>query len=203
MVDYGKGKIYKIVVNNTEDEYRPYIGSTTKAYLSQRFVEHRKDYKRYKDGKRNSVSSFILFDKYGIENCEIILIENYPCNSKDELMARERHWYDNIENCNKCKPIRLQSEMLEIYKKSYRRELELHPDFYKQRYQKKLEQSPDLCKEQYKRTLELHPNHKEERKQNKYNCECGSYIRVADKSKHNKTKKHINYIETLTIKQDV
>ena len=202
MPDYSKSKIYKIVVN-TDEEYSPYIGSTTKEYLSQRFVSHRKDYKRYKDGKRDSVSSFILFDKYGIENCEIVLIENYPCATKDELHARERYWFDNMENCNKCKPMRTKEEMPEIYKKSYRRELELHPEFYKQRYQKKLEQSPELCKKLYQRTLELHPDFNEKKKQNKYTCECGSYIRVADKSKHNKTQKHLNYIATIATQQEV
>jgi hypothetical protein len=33
----------------------------------------------------------------------IILVETYPCNSKDELLARERYWSDKIVCVNKCK----------------------------------------------------------------------------------------------------
>jgi len=31
------------------------------------------------------------------------LIENYPCNNKDELFARERHWTNEIQCINKIK----------------------------------------------------------------------------------------------------
>jgi hypothetical protein len=34
--------------------------------------------------------------KYG--NAQIILIENYPCNNKDELRAREQYWIDKTPN---------------------------------------------------------------------------------------------------------
>ena len=43
---------------------------------------------------------FDIFDKYGIENCEIILLENYPCSSKDELHAREGY-YIKVTKCVK------------------------------------------------------------------------------------------------------
>jgi hypothetical protein len=210
MTDYSRSKIYKIVVNNTEDEYRPYIGSTTKNYLSERFTYHRQDYKKHKNGRKNSVSSFKLFNKYGIENCEIVLIENYPCATKDELRARERYWYDTVDNCNKCKPMRTEEEITnegrikyilakerdpDLRKKSYRRELELHPDYMEKK------------KESYKKAIALNPNFNKEKddkqKQNKYTCECGIHIRCDSKSKHIKSKKHLNYIATIAIQQEV
>lgn len=218
MTDYGKGKIYKIVVNNTEDEYRPYIGSTTKEYLSQRFVQHKGDYSKHKNGKSSKIASYNLFDKYGIENCEIVLIENYPCSTKDELHARERYWFDNIENCNICKPMRTEEEIKnkgkmdynkrieqdpDCNKKHYQRLLELHPDRNKNHYQRQLELHPNYKEKYYARRRELHPNLNEERKQKKYTCECGSHIRREEKSKHIKTKKHLNYIDTIAIQQEV
>lgn len=172
MTDYSKGKIYKIVVNNTEDEYRPYIGSTTKEYLSQRFTFHKANYKSKK--KSLYTSAYLLFDKYGIENCNIILIENYPCTTKDELRSRERYWFDNIENCNKIKPIRTETEIEnygkirykkridcdpECNKKNYQRELEMHPDRNKKHYQRQLELHPDRNKVDYAKRLELNPNY--------------------------------------------
>ena len=30
-----------------------------------------------------------IFNEFGIENCKIELIENYPCQSKEELFKRE------------------------------------------------------------------------------------------------------------------
>jgi hypothetical protein len=207
MTDYGKGKIYKIVVNNTEDEYRPYIGSTTKEYLSQRFVQHKSKYKKSKIVSNILVSSFKLFDKYGIENCEIVLIENYPCATKDELRARERYWFDNIENCNINRPAIFESDKNEMNIQKYKRALELHPEFYKQRYQRQLCLHLDYNEKRYARKLELHPNFNKEQdakiKQNKYTCECGIHIRCDSKSKHIKSKKHLNYIATIAIQQEV
>jgi hypothetical protein len=37
-------------------------------------------------------------DEFGIENCKIELIENYPCNSKEELLKREG-WYIKVTEC--------------------------------------------------------------------------------------------------------
>jgi enoyl reductase-like protein len=177
MTDYSKSKIYKIIVNNTEDEYKPYIGSTVKKYLSERMSNHRAHYKLFKNGeKRSSLSSYNLFDKYGIENCEIVLIENYPCATKDELHSRERYWFDTVENCNKNKPIKTDYEIEYKQKLLYQRQLELHPDSY---------------------------NCKKEILKNKYTCECGSHIRATDKPRHNKSKKHLNYIATIPTQQEV
>ena len=211
MVDYGKGKIYKIVVNNTEDEYRPYIGSTTKNYLSERFVRHRNYYTSYKNGKQHKiVSAFILFDKYGIENCEIVLIENYPCATKDELRARERHWFDTIDNCNKCKPVRSEEEIQNEGKIYYKARKARDPDCCKKRYQRELELHPDYLekkKDQYQKTIALNPNFNKEKddklKKDKYTCECGIYIRRDSKTRHDKSKKHIDYIANIAPNDNV
>ena len=95
MVNYEEGKIYKIVCNKTG---LIYIGSTTKHYLSDRLNEHSSRYKHYKDGKEKTKStSYKIIDN---GDYDIILIENYPCNSKDELRARERFYIDQFECIN-------------------------------------------------------------------------------------------------------
>ena len=79
MVNYQNGKLYKIESHQGD---KIYIGSTTKEYLSQRFVAHRDDYKQYKKGKTiGKMTSFNLFDEYGLDNCFITLIESFPCQS--------------------------------------------------------------------------------------------------------------------------
>jgi hypothetical protein len=41
---------------------------------------------------------------------EIYLIENYPCNSKQELCKRERHYVETIDCVNKYIPSRTKKE---------------------------------------------------------------------------------------------
>ena len=114
MVNYQNSKIYKIVSDNGN---KIYIGSTTKQYLSQRMNKHRSDYKEWlkaESSRRTShVRSFDLFEEYGLENCKIILIESFPCNSKDELIAQEAHYIRTIECVNKVIPNRKQKEYKE------------------------------------------------------------------------------------------
>ena len=61
---------------------------------------HRHKYQRYLKGLKDNTSSFYLFDKYGVENCKIELLELYPCNSKAELTAREGHHQRNNDCVN-------------------------------------------------------------------------------------------------------
>ncbi len=105
MVNYANGKIYKIecLSGNADDVY---IGSTTKEYLSQRMDKHRSDYKVWKNGKRGKTLSFDVFDKYGIENCVITLLENVNAQSKNELQAREAHYIRTVNCVNKYIPLR-------------------------------------------------------------------------------------------------
>ena len=66
--NYSKGKIYKIEALNGEPD-DIYIGSTTKEFLSQRMTKHRSSYLRWSGSnsiKPNYVTSFDVFDKYGI-----------------------------------------------------------------------------------------------------------------------------------------
>ena len=111
MVNYANGKIYRIDCM-TGDDGDVYIGSTCKQYLSQRMDTHRQDYIGWKLGGKNfsKIYSFNLFDKYGIDNCQITLIETYPCGSRDELTAREAHYIKSIKCVNKVVPQRTRAE---------------------------------------------------------------------------------------------
>lgn len=94
MVNYQNAKIYKIISNQTE---KIYVGSTVKYYLSARLAEHKQDYKRWVNKKlKYTLSSFEIIQ---YDDAKIILIENWPCNSKAELCAREQYWIDNIKYC--------------------------------------------------------------------------------------------------------
>ena len=62
-----------------------YIGSTTKQHLAQRMAEHRAKLKSFETGTYHKITAFTLFETYGVENCNFVLIELCPCNTKNEL----------------------------------------------------------------------------------------------------------------------
>ena len=108
MPNYANGKIYKLVSNHTDDIY---IGSSTQS-LAVRKAEHVKHYKRYLDEKFAFITSFEII-KHG--DVDIILLENYPCESKEELHSRERHWIEKLDCVNKRIPGRNHSESCKAY----------------------------------------------------------------------------------------
>ena len=107
MVAQVNGKIYK-VQNIAGDKI--YIGSTNKKYLSQRMDTHRSSYKQWKKENHSHTRSFDIFEEFGIENCVILLLENYPCGSKDELNAREGYYIQTMECVNKYIPGRTKKQ---------------------------------------------------------------------------------------------
>jgi hypothetical protein len=89
MPDYSKGKIYKIW-SPSHEEVGCYIGSTTQP-LYKRFSSH----KTRTSKKTNSCSSKILFE---YEDTRIDLLEEYPCENREQLNAKEGEWIRK-ENC--------------------------------------------------------------------------------------------------------
>jgi len=91
MPDYQKGKIYKIVSIIPELEGRCYVGSTIQP-LAKRWGLHKKDCKR----KNANIQQTLK--QYGVENFKIVLIELFPCNSKEELTGREEYWIRKLDS---------------------------------------------------------------------------------------------------------
>ena len=107
MIDYSKGKIYKIICNITEEIY---IGSTCVS-LSQRLAGHKNNYKKWKNGKnKKKTNSFDIIDR---NNYSIILLEDYPCNNKEKLLQKEREWIEKLECLNKKLPIISKEEKID------------------------------------------------------------------------------------------
>jgi hypothetical protein len=182
MPNYSKGKVYKIVAE-TDEEYKPYIGSTIEQ-LSARMASHRCKYFRFKDKKSNQskCGSFELFDRFGIEKCCIILIEDYSCENVEQLRARERYWFDNIPNCNNYKPIITPEEAkqsIKLYQEKYNEE---HKDYISERSKKYyIEHKKEILEKQAK----------------KFDCECGGKYSYKHKTRHERSNKHQEYLATL------
>ena len=189
MVNYTNSKVYKIW--STQGD-KIYVGSTTKQYLSQRMDKHRSDYKRWKNEKCSSLlSSFKLFDEYGVENCCIELIEAKSCKSKDELHKLEGKYIRELNCVNKNIAGRTQQE----YYDDNREELNEKCRQYKSNNKEKIS---DFNKQYH----DLHKDKINQRKNEKNDCECGGkYIRAA-KSQHFKTLRHCQFIESQIIKPE-
>ena len=156
MPDYQNGKIYKIEPIVHHDPEDVYYGGTIQP-LSKRMVGHRSNFKIQRDFPCNSI---ILFKKYGLENCKIELIELFPCNSIEELNAREGYYIRNNDCINKKIAGRTR---VEYYNDNRDRDLETS----KKRYTKD-----------------------KDRLTEKHNCECGGSYTTKNKLTHEKTKKH-------------
>jgi len=105
MVNYNEGKIYKIVCNVTGEVY---IGSTCMPTLAKRLAEHRNGFKRWKEGKnKKHTRSFQIIER---GDYSIVLIENVNCDTKEELLRRERFHIENNTCINKNIPLRTNAE---------------------------------------------------------------------------------------------
>ena len=122
MPNYQLSKIYKIY---SPSKNLVYIGSTTQA-LSQRLGEHLRNYKAYKnDNTKTCFSSFIILD---CDDYKIELVEEYPCNNRQQLCKKEGEYIKNIECCNKnvagrtfqeYDRLRSETEERKVYKKEH------------------------------------------------------------------------------------
>ena len=165
MPDYENGKIYEIVPMCEHEEHEIYIGSTTRKYLSQRLQEHKNDYKRYLKEKYSHVTLYKLFIKYGVDNFNIYLLENYKSNDVNQLKAKEGEYIRN----NKC-----------INKKTEGRT--------RQEYN-------DTHKEEKHEWYMKHRNEILERHKIQIVCSCGCEVTKSHISRHIKSKKHINLMK--------
>lgn len=164
MPDYSKSKIYCIRSHQID---KIYIGSTTLSLVS-RLGEHRRALKFYTEGKgkNHHTKSFeiLKYDDFYIE-----LIENYPCNNKEELTKREYQMIRENNCVNKLKGIYTNIQ-------DWREQNKEHIKEYSKNYEEK---------------------RREERKE-KIKCECGCYISKCNITTHLKTKKHINEMERVS-----
>jgi hypothetical protein len=196
---YQNGKIYQIVSFSHPDLI--YYGSTIQT-LSMRFAGHRRDTKKENS---NSSKQIICFD-----DAKILLIENYPCNSKEELTKKEAEYIITNECVNKLIPCRTCKEWREDNKDIIKEKAKKHYQVKKEDFKKYREDNKEVNKVYFKKYREDNKESKNEynkkyREGNKENiskknaeiikCECGLDITKGSKSRHIKSKIHINNLE--------
>ena len=194
------GRIYKIVSGQTNECY---VGSTFNE-LKYRFRQHKDDYKKWKDGKATRCASFDLFDKFGLQNCKIILIREYDVVDKQHLKVYEQLWINKLKPINKVNPFWIK---ILTHKLQYKKLIENNPNHNQDDYQKRLARNPNHNQDEYQRKLRNNPNFNkdvyEKRRQQqlknkaeKITCECGKIISRGNISKHIITKSHLEKTKT-------
>ena len=189
---YKNGKIYKIVCNITNEIY---IGSTVEI-LEERLRKH------ILPGKNRCMSRNIL-DR---GDYEIILIKNYPCNSKEELLWEERRQLENNICVNKRLPIMTKEEKKEkikerkkIYREKNKEELSKKEKEYREKNKEKRAEKRKIYTEKNKEKI------KERKKiynEEKINCLiCNLELNKGSLSNHLKTKKHLKNMVCKTSNQ--
>jgi hypothetical protein len=170
MSDYSNGKIYKIVCNITGDVY---IGSTCEPILARRLVGHVHGYKRYLTGKGNNMTSFKIIAN---GDYSIVLIELFPCDTKDQLHARERHYTQTIQCVNR---IKNQGLFIKLGKKEYDKQYnEQHKEHILEHIKKYNLANNERIKK-YNNTVLI--------------CQCGCSYTRKHKVRHERSKKHREY----------
>ena len=205
---YQRGKIYKIVCNLTG---LIYVGSTIEKTLAYRLHGHKSDYNHSLKNNLNwNKTSFQILQN---DDYDIVLIELFPCNSKDELHKRERYFIESLTCVNKVIPSRTYEERKgdekskEINKQYYLKNKETIDEYQKQYRQDHKEETVEYKKEHYLKNKakidEKNTQYYEANKQRildkmkaPFTCVCGSICRSSDRLRHEKSKKHQLFIQS-------
>jgi hypothetical protein len=131
--DCSKGKIYFVRSNNPEIKSK-YVGSTIQT-LAARMSSHRANYKAWLKGTGSSCTIFYEFQKYGIEQFHIELIEDYPCEREEQLLARENFFIRQEDCVNKKSAITTHEEHKEQCKRYHQEHKEELNKYSKEYYQ--------------------------------------------------------------------
>ena len=191
-IDYSKGLIYKIVCNDLECK-DIYVGSTTN--FRQRKTIHKCSCNNENSKGYNIKIYKIIRDNGGWDNWDMIEIEKYPCNDGNELRARERVKYEELQgnmNCN------IPNRGIIEYQKKYKKK---HNKEYYENNKEKIKERNKNNKEKVKAySKEYYENNKEkikERNSIKISCVCGCIIIKNTKYYHIRSKKHQKYIQSI------
>ena len=206
-MSYTNGRIYK-VLNTIDDDI--YVGSTCQS-LSKRMALHRSDAKKNKQ----NTPFFMKMREHGVEHFYIELIEEFKCDTIEQLRQREGHYIREMGTLNKAIAGRSKKEYREEnaeYLKEKKKEY-IHDNIEKVRewtkaYQaKNYDRLQEYRKERYEQKRESLLNdfkmyrtkNREtinEKRRIKITCECGCQISIYHINKHRLSLKHIAIMKT-------
>ena len=214
-VDYSKTTIYKI--QHKEIDELLYVGSTTD--FTRRKAEHKRLCNNANSKHHNLKVYQMMRDNGGFDCFNIIVIKDFPCNTKQEALIEEDRCMREMKvSMNSKKAYTTPEERREYLKmyrevnikkmkqyyddnryriiervKQYRNE---HREQIAERRQKNYEMNKSKILEENKQKYERNKEQILERRKNKITCDCGCVIRRDGLSEHKRSKKHKNYLNS-------
>lgn len=180
---YEKAVIYKLCCLDPEIT-DCYIGSTCNLYL--RKSQHKQVCNNPNDNRHNLKVYQFVRENGGFDNWTIVVLEQYPCNSKIEMHMRERYWFENLgATLNSQYPNRSKQEWYEANSENQKEKMK---EYY--------EANSENKKEKMKKYREANAEQIKEQRKQRVKCECGAEINYSGMSNHRKSKKHLQKMTT-------
>jgi hypothetical protein len=178
MPKYENAVIYKLCCKDASitDEY---IGSTCNKY--KRKQQHKSSCNSENMKGYNRLVYQFIRATGGFDNFDLIVIEEYPCESKVQLEMKEREYIERLRpTLNKNIPTRTKQE----YNEENREDIS---EYNKQYREENKEEISEYHKQYYERICI------------KFDCECGGKFINVNKNIHMKTQRHLKYLEALNL----
>ena len=209
-LDYSKTHFYKIVCKNPEIK-EAYVGHTLN--FKNRKSGHKRTCYNDKDQVHYNIYLYeFIRDNGGFDNFDMVLINTECCENALEARRREREYIEQLNaTLNQIKrPVRTTEEANE-YRKEYYEE---NKEDIKQKNKQYRIDNADVVKERAKIYRE---NHKEERslknkewqeknqeriqtkRKIKTVCDCGAVYCKVSLRRHERTKRHQDYLNSIDI----
>lgn len=173
--DYSKTVMYKIVCNNLNIT-DCYVGHTTQ--FTKRKCNHKISCNNVTQPNHGIKLYKFIRENGGWSNWAMIEIEKWPCIDGNEARSRERHWYEQLNAT-------LNSEV------PNRSIVEYHQEYY--------ENNKETYKTNHAEYYEKNKDKIIEQNKEKIICACGGKCTRNGKSHHYKTKKHIEFTNSLEV----
>lgn len=195
-IDYSRCIIYKLCCDDPSirDEY---YGHTTDKI--RRNWQHKHCCNNPNSKNYNLYVYQFIRENGNWNNWRMIVVEDYPCETKNEALRRERYWIENQQaTLNKNIPTRTHQEYtqenVEKIKEKQKQYNEEHMEEikeYQKQYNENNREEIKIKKKQYRKKNEaiIKIKHNE-----KFNCECGGKYTYSHKMEHLKSKKHLKYL---------
>ena len=206
---YQNGKIYKLWSLETDEIY---VGSTC-CPLHKRMFKHRQS---FRFGTRSHYKLYREMERLGETSFRIELIEDYPCDSRDELLKREGYWIRELKaTLNMVMAGRSKKEYylehideVKEYKRNWQEEnkdrlKQKHSEYYQKHKQEILARVKEYTESHYEDrkqyTKQYREGNKEKIQAHKSEAHlctiCGSTYTNCHKARHERTKKHLQALE--------
>ena len=199
-----KGKIYSIRNYIDTDIY---VGSTYQA-LSKRMTDHRRSINNTRD---KHMLLYCKMREFGVENFYIELLEEYECENKEQLRAKEGEYIRTMGSLNR----RIEGRTIKEWRDDNKDHLkEQKQKYYQANKESLLSKSKEYVSQNKQKTVEyqtqyreLHKEGAQEYKRNWFQehkdtllqkclCECGKYYTACHKRRHERTKQHIEFVSS-------